>query len=164
MGRHLQGKAGPQHRCLCGPRKPGHRFSQTLQMTVKAWRGRGEQEAPSTAVHTVYHLPTGKGPEDARWGRWGGGQSHGPTAAPPLSPGIKAFTCGGRAESRVQSRRANPRGWGRGAQPSKPPPGLTCPISPRTRALGAHSQTSDQECRKEVWRCSGVRSMVTEAI
>ena len=142
VGRHLQGKAGPQHWCLCGPRKPVHRFRQTLQTTVKAWHGRGERGAPSAAVHIVYHLPPGTGPEEARWGWWGGGQSHGPTAAPPLSPGIKALICGGRAVCRagVQTPTAGGGEWQASLPlaspaPSPPEPEPSEPtVRPQTRS------------------------------
>ena len=142
VGRHLQTKAGSQHRCLCGP--PVHRFSGTLQVPAKAWHGQAEREAPRAAVHTTYDLPPGQGPEDTHWG-WGeGARATAPQQPLPCPHGIKAFIFGGTAQSRVQGRGANPRGWGRGtattkqASPWPHPPHLPQKQSPQSpqSALG----------------------------
>ena len=163
VGRHLQRKAGPQHRCLCGPQRPVHRFSQTLQVPEKAWRGQGEQEAPRAFMHTTYDLPPGQG-------RPLGLEGRGPEPLPHSSP--SPDPTGSRPSSAGQQHRVERKtgvqtpvaGGGERQPPSKPVPGLTHPISPRTRALRAHSQPSDQKHREEVWRCSGLGLMVTEAI
>lgn len=140
VGRHLQRKAGSQHRCLCGPAV--HRFSGTLQVPAKAWHGRGEQEAPRAAMHTTYDLPPGQGPEDTHWGWGGGGQSHCPTAAPPLSPRDQGLHLRGNSTEESAGQGCKPPRLGEGngncqaslplASPAPSPP-ETEPSEPTVR-------------------------------
>lgn len=152
VGRHLQRKAGPQHRCFCGPQSPVHRFSQTLQVPEKAWRGQGEREAPRASVHTTNDLPPGQGPEDARWGWRGGGQSPCPTAAPPLSPRDQGLHLWGNSTEWSTRQGCKPLWLGEGngsrqaslslASPtlSPPEPEPSEPtVSPRTRSTEKRS-------------------------
>ena len=125
--------------------------------------GEGSRKPPGLPCtpRMIFHqgkdlrTPTGAGGEGAR--------ATAPQQPLPCPHGIKAFVCWGTAQSRVQGRGANPHGWGRGmatakqASPWPHPPHLPKKQSPR-------SPQSDQECREEVWRCSGVGLMVTKAI
>ena len=163
MGRHLQTKAGSQHRCLCRP--PVHRFSGTLQVPAKAWHGERSGKPPGLPCTPRMIFHQGK---DLRTPTGAGGR--GPEPLPHSSP--SPVPTGSRPSSSGEQHRVECRagvqtpvaGGGERQPPSKPPPGLTHPISPRNRALRAHSQPLDQECREEVWQCGGVGLMVTKAI
>ena len=144
VGRHLQRKAGPQHRCLCGPQRPVHRFSQTLQVPEKAWRGQGEQEAPRASMHTTYDLPPGQG-------RPLGLEGRGPEPLPHSSP--SPDPTGSRPSSAGQQHRVErktgvqtPVAGGGERQPS------------RGAQAAAHFPEGPLQCRRETLPARAVSS------